>query len=194
MREWFIVDGYNVINNWNDFKKIRSENLEHARDLLREKIAEYVAFKGYMGLVVFDAQEVQGSSEEENYGAVTVIYTDEGETADSWIERKTYELNRNGDKVFVVTSDYAEQLLKQAKIWVEAGDNNRATTLYQQALAIKDSAAMALSNTQMEQIKKSYNLDKIELEQQKQTNQIRLISLIVISAILIVLFLSLIHI
>ena len=103
MREWLIVDGYNVINNWNDFKKIRSENLEHARDLLREKIAEYVAFKGYLGLVVFDAQEVQGSSEEENYGAVTVIYTDEGETADSWIERKTYELNRNGDKVFVVT-------------------------------------------------------------------------------------------
>ena len=50
---------------------------------------------------------------------------------------------------------------------------------------------MALSNTQMEQIKKSYNLDKIELEQQKQTNQIRLISLIVISAILIVLFISL---
>ena len=99
MREWLIVDGYNVINNWNDFKKIRSENLEHARDLLREKIAEYVAFKGYLGLVVFDAQEVQGSS-----------YTDEGETADSWIERKTYELNRNGDKVFVVTSDYAEQI------------------------------------------------------------------------------------
>ena len=110
MREWLIVDGYNVINNWNDFKKIRSENLEHARDLLCEKIAEYVAFKGYLGLVVFDAQEVQGSSEEENYGAVTVIYTDEGETADSWIERKTYELNRNGDKVFVVTSDYAEQI------------------------------------------------------------------------------------
>ena len=42
--------------------------------------------------------------------ALSVIYTDEGETADSWIERKTYELNRNGDKVFVVTSDYAEQI------------------------------------------------------------------------------------
>lgn len=88
-------------------------------------------------------------------------------------------------------SDYAEQLLKQAQIWVEAGDDNRATALYQQALAIKDSAAMALSNNQMEQIKKSYNLDKIELMQKKQTNQIRLISLIVISAILIVLFISL---
>ena len=89
------------------------------------------------------------------------------------------------------TSDYAEQLLKQAKIWVEAEDYNKATTLYQQALAIKDSAAMALSNTQMEQIKKSYNLDKRELKQQKQTNQIRLTSLVAITAILIVLFISL---
>lgn len=89
------------------------------------------------------------------------------------------------------TSDYAEQLLKQAKIWVEAENYNRATTLYQQALAIKDSAAMTLSNTQMKQIKKSYNLDKIELKQQKQTNQIRLISLAVITAILIILFISL---
>ena len=110
MREWLIVDGYNVINSWTDFAKLRKDNLEHARDLLREKILEYAVFKGYSGLLVFDAQEVQGSAEEEDYGAVTVIYTDEGETADSWIERKTYELNKNGDKVFVVTSDYAEQI------------------------------------------------------------------------------------
>lgn len=110
MREWLIVDGYNVINSWTDFAKLSKDNLEHARDLLREKILEYAVFKGYSGLLVFDAQEVQGSAEEENYGAVTVIYTDEGETADSWIERKTYELNKNGDKVFVVTSDYAEQI------------------------------------------------------------------------------------
>ena len=110
MSEWLIVDGYNVINSWTDFAKLRKDNLEHARDLLREKILEYAVFKGYSGLLVFDAQEVQGSAEEENYGAVTVIYTDEGETADSWIERKTYELNKNGDKVFVVTSDYAEQI------------------------------------------------------------------------------------
>ena len=110
MHEWLIVDGYNVINSWTDFAKMRKDNLEHARDLLREKILEYAVFKGYSGLLVFDAQEVQGSAEEENYGAVTVIYTDEGETADSWIERKTYELNKIGDKVFVVTSDYAEQI------------------------------------------------------------------------------------
>lgn len=93
MREWLIVDGYNVINNWNDFKKIRSENLEHARDLLREKIAEYVAFKGYLGLVVFDAQEVQGSSEEENYGAYRISareFREEYKRAKKQIEEKVH--------------------------------------------------------------------------------------------------------
>ena len=79
-----------------------------------KKIAEYVAFKGYLGLVVFDAQEVQGSSEEETYGAVTVIYTDEGETADSWIERKTYELNRNGDKVLLLPATTPNRLIYSA--------------------------------------------------------------------------------
>lgn len=110
MREWFVVDGYNVINSWNDFRKLRSENLEHARDVLREKISEYIAFKGYLGFLVYDAQEVRGVGEVENYGSLDVVYTDEGETADSWIERKVYELAKAGDKVFVVTSDYAEQM------------------------------------------------------------------------------------
>ena len=85
-------------------------------------------------------------------------------------------------------SDYAEQLLKKAKIWMQAGESDIALPLYQQALAIKDSARMTLSNTQMEQIKNSYNLDKIELEQNKQNNKIRLICLIVILLILIILF------
>lgn len=59
MKEWLVVDGYNVINSWQDFRKFREENLEHARELLKEKLAEYIAFKGYSGIVVFDAQEVQ---------------------------------------------------------------------------------------------------------------------------------------
>lgn len=88
-------------------------------------------------------------------------------------------------------SDYAEQLLNKARIWVEAGESEKATPLYQQALAIKDSAAVALSNNQMEQIKSSYNLDKIEFEQKKENNKIRLFSLIVITIILIILFIFL---
>lgn len=84
--------------------------------------------------------------------------------------------------------DYAEQLIKKAKIWMKAGQYEKALPLYQQALTIKDSSALTLSNTQMEQIKSSYNLDKIELEQKKQNNQIRLICLLVILVILFILF------
>ena len=36
MKEWLVVDGYNVINSWQDFRKFREENLEHARELLKD--------------------------------------------------------------------------------------------------------------------------------------------------------------
>ena len=110
MKEWLVVDGYNVINSWQDFRKFREENLEHARELLKEKLAEYIAFKGYSGIVVFDAQEVQGVASFEKNGALEIVFTNEGETADSWIERRVYDLVKSGSSVFVVTSDYAEQL------------------------------------------------------------------------------------
>ena len=107
MKEWLVVDGYNVINSWQDFRKFREENLEHARELLKEKLAEYIAFKGYSGIVV---QEVQGVASFEKNGALEIVFTNEGETADSWIERRVYDLVKSGSSVFVVTSDYAEQL------------------------------------------------------------------------------------
>ena len=110
MKEWLVVDGYNVINSWQDFRKFREENLEHARELLKEKLAEYIAFKGYSGIVGFDAQEVQGVASFEKNGALEIVFTNEGETADSWIERRVYDLVKSGSSVFVVTSDYAEQL------------------------------------------------------------------------------------
>lgn len=89
------------------------------------------------------------------------------------------------------TSDYAEQLLNRLKYGWKPEIITERQLSTNRHWPSRTQAAMVLSNTQMEQIKKSYNLDKIELEQQKQTNQIRLISLIVISAILIVLFISL---
>ena len=46
MKEWLLIDGYNVVNNWKEFKTIREENLEHAREMLLAVAAEYAAFKG----------------------------------------------------------------------------------------------------------------------------------------------------
>ena len=39
-----------------------------------------------------------------------MIFTKEGETADSCIEKMAYQLVRSGQGVYVVTSDWAEQL------------------------------------------------------------------------------------
>lgn len=85
-------------------------------------------------------------------------------------------------------SDYAEQLLQKARIWKEAGESQKAIPFYQQALAIKDSASTALSNAQMEQIKDNYKIDKIDMEQKRQNNKMRLVHLMVIFIILIILF------
>ena len=46
----------------------------------------------------------------EELGPVTVVYTKERQTADSYIERTTYEIADN-HSVRVVTSDYQEQLV-----------------------------------------------------------------------------------
>ncbi len=111
MKEYIIVDGYNVINNWREFTAVREQNLEHARELLTALVAEFAAFRGLEAIEVFDALEVPGSAESERICGIEVVYTAEGETADSWIERKTYELGRKRqDSIYVVTGDYAEQL------------------------------------------------------------------------------------
>ncbi len=111
MADYIILDGYNVINNWQEFASLREQSLDHARELLTMMLAEYAAFKGYKAILVFDALEVPGSAVSSQLHGIQVVYTGEGETADSWIERQAYELRRQGvSRLYVVTSDYAEQL------------------------------------------------------------------------------------
>lgn len=107
--EYIVVDGYNVINSWEDFSKLKEEDLSHARDLLVHKVSEYAAFYDYHAVLVFDAMEVKGPANITEMAGATVVYTAENETADTWIERYVYQIAHGGAKVFVVTSDYAEQ-------------------------------------------------------------------------------------
>ena len=62
-------------------------------------------------IVVFDAYtRAGGGGSVEECGAVTVVYTKESQTADTYIERTTYEI-ADEHTVRVVTSDYEEQLV-----------------------------------------------------------------------------------
>lgn len=117
MKETLIVDGYNVINAWPELIRLKDQNLEHARDKLIDMLAGYGAYKGQSVMVVFDAQEVAGLESIEIRKKVEVIFTKEGETADSFIERTVYSLGKKDQKIYVVTSDWAEQ---SAVFWAGA--------------------------------------------------------------------------
>ncbi len=110
-QENLLVDGYNVINAWPELIALK-DNLEHSRDRLLEIMTHYGAFKDYKVVVVFDAHFIAGGeTQRQIVKGVSVVYTGEGETADSFIERQVYELVRRGEEVYVATSDGAEQML-----------------------------------------------------------------------------------
>ena len=110
-KEYLIIDAYNVINNWPELIEIR-DNLEYAREKLVDLMLEYGAYKGYQVFVVFDAPY---TTEKENVQKVssflTVVFTEEDETADSYIEKLAYDSVRMNKKVYVVTSDWVEQMV-----------------------------------------------------------------------------------
>lgn len=105
------VDGYNVINSWPELVKVKEYSFEAARTKLIEMLQNYAAFKGNRIFVVFDAHMVKGSLEKrEKLGNVIIVFTKEGETADSFIERYVDSIGRKAE-VCVVTSDLLEQQL-----------------------------------------------------------------------------------
>lgn len=107
--KFIMVDGYNVINAWQQLKALKEESLEDARDKLVDMMQDFTAYRGIKVIVVFDAHLVRGSIEKhEKYGNIEVVYTKEGETADCYIERTIVELSKKGE-VGVVTFDYLEQ-------------------------------------------------------------------------------------
>lgn len=107
-----LVDGYNVLNAWPELAALKDSSLEHAREKLADILASYGAYKDYEVVIVFDAHAVPGADAriETRPGGLQVAFTHEGETADSYIERLAYQLIRSGQGVYVVTSDWAQQL------------------------------------------------------------------------------------
>lgn len=111
MRPVLIVDGYNVLNAWPEFVELK-DNLEHARDKLADILISYGAYIDYRVVLVFDAHQVRDQETKiEYYDGMEIVFTKEGETADSYIERLSYNLTHAPEQVYVVTSDWAEQMV-----------------------------------------------------------------------------------
>lgn len=109
MKEYLIVDGYNIIGAWPELAKLKDIQLEEARDRLIDQLAEYQAFTGMMVYVVFDAHQVPGLGGKYEQSRLQILYTKEKETADELIERLTTDLIGRRRRVSVATSDMIEQ-------------------------------------------------------------------------------------
>ena len=103
------VDGYNVINCWPMLRNMKDSSFEGARQKLIDILQNYATYKEYRVIIVFDGHLVKGSLEKkEELINISVVYTKEGETADSYIERSVNDIGRKLE-VCVVTSDSLEQ-------------------------------------------------------------------------------------
>ena len=72
--EYLIIDGYNVIGNWPELKRLSAASLEDAREKLVEILAEYQAFTGKQIIIVFDAYRSKGRKETENRPGIEIRY------------------------------------------------------------------------------------------------------------------------
>ena len=109
--EYLLVDGYNIINAWDDIFNLKRESLEECRCKLLDILSNYQGYKKLNIIVVFDAQFVKGGQEkQENFDNLSVVFTKENQTADNYIERYVYKLG-SIHRISVATSDYLEQTI-----------------------------------------------------------------------------------
>lgn len=101
-----IVDGYNVINAWQDLKELSKIDMEDSRELLNNIISEYSSFLGLYAIIVYDAYKVKESTKEiKKHKNLKIVYTKEKETADTYIEKLVTKLGNKRYLEFLVVTD-----------------------------------------------------------------------------------------
>src|SRR5690625_2935966 len=104
-----VVDGYNIIGDWDELRRLKQRDISLARDRLIEILVEYRAYTKRRVIIVFDAMYVKGIESKQQINGVEIIFTRENETADECIERLIQSLKNVRNQVYVATSDYLEQ-------------------------------------------------------------------------------------
>lgn len=105
------VDGYNVLNNWPELKIEKEYNFQGSRQKLVDIMHNYASYINCKVVLVFDGYKVAGNlgDKEVINKNLTIIFTKDGQTADSYIEKEVSSLGRRYE-IYVVTSDWLEQL------------------------------------------------------------------------------------
>ena len=111
VREYLLVDGYNIIFSWDELNELAKINIDSARGKLLDILCDYQGSRGIEVIAVFDAYRVQGHrTEVTDYHNIHVVFTKEAETADQYIEKTVHRIGHNGN-VTVASSDGLEQII-----------------------------------------------------------------------------------
>lgn len=112
MKEYLLVDGYNIIHSWEELAKISEHSLDNARKKLADILCNYQGISNITIILVFDAYNVKDNpGSVEKYNNITIIFTKEAETADQYIEKSVGKLKNKNNRISVATSDYLEQII-----------------------------------------------------------------------------------
>ena len=110
-KEYLLVDGYNIMFAWDELKAKARESIDFARQELMDVLCNYRGVMNCEVILVFDAYKVRGGQgSAEKYRNIYVVYTREAQTADSFIEKLTFE-NKGAVRIRVATSDGPEQAI-----------------------------------------------------------------------------------
>ena len=111
MKEYLLVDGYNIIYAWPELRVLSERDIGSARTKLMDELCNYQGFTRQTVILVFDAYRVEGHPGEIfKYHNIHVVFTKEAETADQYIEKTVREIGHTY-KVTVATSDGLEQVI-----------------------------------------------------------------------------------
>ena len=109
-QQYYIVDGYNIIFAWEDLAKLAQGDLDAARRALIDRLSSFAGYRKCRLVLVFDGYKRKGNpGEKTQVGNIQVVYTQEGETADGYIEALIHEVGSNYN-LRVATSDGLIQL------------------------------------------------------------------------------------
>jgi predicted RNA-binding protein with PIN domain len=104
-----LVDGYSLLHQWPELAEGAARYSEAARDALVEMLTQYQDASGTPVTVFFDGiGSRRRRPQNQAQGAVEVIFSRSGQTADDLIERAAHRFQDFGE-VLVVTDDLAER-------------------------------------------------------------------------------------
>ena len=168
IKEYLLVDGYNIIFAWEDLNELSKINIESARNKLMDRLSNYQGYKKMTLILVFDAYKVKGNpGSVMKYHNIYVVYTKEAETADQDIEKTVHEIGRKY-QVTVATSDALEQVI----ILGQGGNRLSAANLLEEVEAVEAEISKKVQKKTPKE--KNYLFDHLDEEMADLMEEVRL--------------------